>query len=199
MTGRSGLRNTERAKAMTNKTHRRVTRNSYSCFTEYENQTIQHYADKLIRENGIPEHQRDDILQELAISLWEGLSNFNSEKADRNTFASIVIQQKFIDILRKHYSPKEKFHRSMLSLNVNVNCDGEEIEAIQTVPDQTPQVSPELRHDINAAIESLKPELREMCRALKMMSLYEYCRTYRVSRFVALRRIQKLREVFKKF
>ena len=51
-------------------------------------------------------------------------------------------------------------------------------ETIQTVPDQTPQVSPELRHDINAAIEELKSELREMCRALKMMSLYEYCRVY---------------------
>lgn len=197
--GRNGIRKTERARAMTNKTNHCVTRNSYSCFTEYENQTIQHYADKLIRENGIPEHQRDDILQELAINLWESLSHFDSEKADRNTFACIVVQQKFVDMLRKHYSPKEKFHRAMLSLNVDITCDDENIEAIQTIPDQSPQVSPELKCDINSAIELLNPELREMCLALKRMSLYEYCRLYHVSRFTANRRLEKIRIVFRKF
>lgn len=183
---------------MTKNSHHVVSRNSYSCFTDYENQTIQHHADKLLRLNGIPEHMRDDIMQELAVTLWERLPSFDPEKSDRKSFASNVIHLKTIDILRRFYSSKEKFHREILSLNVNVICDGEEMEAIQTIPDHTPQVSPELRFDIKATIESLEPELREMCLALEKMSLYEYCRDYHVSRFIANRRIGKLRIIFGK-
>ena len=196
MVGGCGIPQFERAKAMTNKSHHAASLNSYSCFSEYEEQVIQFYTDRLIRTNSIPEDRRDDIMQELAITLWESLASYDAKKSNRKTFADRVVWRKAVDLLRKHYSVREKFHRGMLSLNVNIVCDGEEIEAIQVIPDNTPQVSPELRFDVNAIVDSLPTELREMCIALKSMPVCDYCELHNVSRFVARRRIFKLRQIF---
>ena len=114
------------------------------------------------------------------------------------TFASRVVQQKAVDILRRHYSAKEKFLREMVSLNTSVSFDGEEMEIIQLIPDQGKQISPDMKHDIDSTIESLDRELRKMCLALKEMSLREYCSLYHVSRFTANRRLAKLRNIFGK-
>ncbi len=196
--GRNGIRKTKRATAMTIQSHHSTPRNFYSCFTDYENQTILHHADKLLRGNAIPEHCRDDIMQELAVCLWKRLATFDPEKSDRKTFASRVVQQKAVDILRRHYSAKEKFQREMVSLNTSVSFDGEEMEIIQLIPDQGKQISPDIKHDIDSTIESLDCELREMCLALKEMSLREYCSLCHVSRFTANRRLAKLRNIFGK-
>ncbi len=183
---------------MTNKSHHAASLNSYSCFSEYEEHVIRFYTDRLIRTNSIPEDRRDDIMQELAVTLWESLSSYDAKKSNRKTFADRVVWRKAVDLLRKHYSVREKFHRGMLSLNANIIRDGEEIEVVQTIPDNTPQTSPELRFDVNSIIDSLTPELREMCIALKSMPVCDYCAIFNVSRFVARRRILKIRQIFLK-
>jgi len=198
MVGGCGTPQFERAKAMTNKSHHAASLNSYSCFSEYEEHVIRFYTDRLIRTNSIPEDRRDDIMQELAVTLWESLSSYDAKKSNRKTFADRVVWRKAVDLLRKHYSVREKFHRGMLSLNANIIRDGEEIEVVQTIPDNTPQTSPELRFDVNSIIDSLTPELREMCIALKSMPVCDYCAIFNVSRFVARRRILKIRQIFLK-
>lgn len=65
------------------------------------------------------------------------------KKSNRKTFADRVVWRKAVDLLRKHYSVREiSSRRGMLSLNANIIRDGEEIEVVQTIPDNTPQTSP---------------------------------------------------------
>ena len=175
--------------------------------TRFEYGIIRRKAGQLIGRAGFSTADRRGLEQELAARLIQAFQGFDPQKADRKAFATMVVERSIAKILRFQNAEKRN-HRRTQSLNVRVKSatDGwvELAETIGTdeydarrgcaTPDREKQI--ELQQDVQALLDSLPADLREIAEQLKHKSVAQIARDLDLPRSTLRYRLRELREWF---
>ncbi len=170
---------------------------------------IKYKARKLVGKAGFTASDREDIEQELRLDLLRRLPKYNPKRAQRNTFIARVVEHRVASLIEAQKAGIRDYRRCRCSLNECFeDADGRSVERVDTFDQEDyllrtgAQSRPSeelsaLAIDVAAVLETLPPELRELCRRLKAETVTEISRDTGVPRGTIYESIKKLREIFK--
>ncbi len=184
------------------------TNNNYRGIDDYAVNLIKYKARKLVGCAGFTEFDREDIEQELYLDLLQRLPKFNTERATRHTFIDRVTSHKIATIIEARKAGKRDYRLCSCSLNdLLKDEEGNTIERMETIDQDdylrrtgklsrsTAEVH-DLSIDANKAMETLPPELRELCQRLKSETVTEISCDTGIPRSTIYEHIKKLRAIF---
>ena len=182
--------------------------NQYDGIDPYAVRLIRYKARRLIGQAGFTASDREDIEQELVLDLLRRLPKYNPKRAQLNTFIARVVEHKIASLIEARKAGIRDYRRCPFSLNDRFEDEeGRSVERVDTLDQEDyllrtgAQSRPSdelsaLTIDVAAVLESLPPELRELCRRLKAESVTEISRDTGVPRGTIYEGIKKLREIF---
>lgn len=176
------------------------------------NQTIRRTANALVDDGVFPRSDLEDVEQELRLALVEQAPNFNPDKARWSTFVRHVVKMAAISLRRHQKAQRRQGCREVPSLNVLLKDPremGPPTELGATVSEEefrtgvgqdfishTEQI--DLSLDVESVLDSLPEGLRDICERLKYQTPTEVRRELGISRTTMNRRLEALREHFRK-
>ena len=170
---------------------------------------IRFKARRLVGQAGFTASDREDIEQELTLDLLRRLPKYNPKRAQLNTFIARVVEHRLASLIEAQKAGIRDYRRCRCSLNECFeDADGRSVERVDTFDQEDyllrtgaqSRPSEELNRlaiDVAAVLETLPPELRELCRRLKAETVTEISRDTGVPRGTIYESIKKLREIFK--
>ncbi len=182
--------------------------NQYDGIDPYAVRLIKYKARRLIGQAGFTASDRDDLEQELILDLLRRLPKYNPRRAQLNTFIARVVGHKIATLIEAKKAGIRDYRRCPFSLNDRFEDeDGRSVERVDTFDQEDyllrtgAQSRPSdelsaLTIDVAAVLETLPPELRELCRRLKAESVTEISRDTGIPRGTIYESIKKLREIF---
>ena len=169
---------------------------------------IRFKARRLVGQAGFTASDREDIEQELILDLLRRLPKYNPKRAQLNTFIARVVEHRLASLIEAQKAGIRDYRRCRCSLNECFeDADGRSVERVDTFDQEDyllrtgaqSRPSEELNRlaiDVAAVLETLPPELRELCRRLKAETVTEISRDTGVPRGTIYESIKKLREIF---
>ena len=149
---------------------------------------------------------REDLEQDMALQLLSALPTYDPEKSILQTFANRVIDYWTSVQARKWRASRRDYRARGVSLDEP--CMGEDGERT-TLGDMLREdealgfaealgciEAVELKIEVDKAMATLSPQLREMCYALMTMSVADLCRSHNLSRGKVAFQIKKIRKAF---
>lgn len=176
---------------------------------KFTTQRIRRAAKALVADGTYPSSQLDDLIQDMSLALLEqARKNFDPERARWSTFVTTVLRLVVVSLRRKQATEQSQAEGDVGSLNVLIHDeDGHQSELGPTISEEehrtglgagfvshTDQV--ELALDVQAVVDGLPEELREICELLKTHSLAEISRRLDMPMSTLKRRVAQLRERF---
>ncbi len=153
----------------------------------------------------IPE-DREDMEQDMALQLLSALATYNPEKSKLQTFANRVIDYWTSVQARKWQASCRDYRARGVSLDEPcMGEDGErttlgdvlrEDEALGFAEALGCIDAVELKIEVEKAMATLSPQLRQLCRSLMNQSVADLCRSHNVSRGRVAFQIKKIRKAF---
>ena len=183
--------------------------NSDDGIDPYAARLIRFKARQLVGKAGFTASDREDIEQELILDLLRRLPKYNPKRAQLNTFIARVVEHRLASLIEAQKAGIRDYRRCRCSLNECFeDADGRSVERVDTFDQEDyllrtgaqSRPSEELNRlaiDVAAVLETLPPELRELCRRLKAETVTEISRDTGVPRGTIYESIKKLREIFK--
>ncbi len=184
-------------------------RNNYDDIDPYAVEIIRFKARQLVGQAGFTVVDRDDLEQELILDLLRRLPNYDPKRAKRNTFIARVVEHKIATLIEKQTAHKRDYRRCRCSLNERFEEEeeGRSVERAETLDQEDyllrigvePGAAEELRVlalDVVVVLETLPPELGDLCRRLKQETVAEISRDTGVPRATLYQSVTKLREIF---
>lgn len=174
---------------------------------EYAVQLIRYKSGQLAGKAGFRVSDRDDLEQELVFDLWRRMPRYDSARARRNTFIARVVEHKIASLIEAQKAAMRDYRRCRWSLNDRIeDADGRSLEREETIDQDDYMLrtgarsrpAEELRDlaiDVSALLETLPPELRELCRRLEAETVSEVSRATGVPRGTLYESIRKLRKI----
>ena len=174
----------------------------------YAVQLIKYKARQLVGQAGFTVSDRDDLEQELVLDLLRRLPKFDPERAQLNTFIARVVEHRIATLIEARKAGIRDYRRCQCSLNDRFEDEeGRSVERVDTFDQEDyllrtgAQSRPAdelsaLAIDLAVVLETLPPELRELCRRLKAESVTEISRDTGVPRGTIYESIKELREIF---
>ena len=169
---------------------------------------IKYKARRLIGQAGFTASDRDDLEQELILDLLRRLPKYNPKRAQLNTFIARVVEHKIATLIEARKAGIRDYRRCPFSLDDRFEDEaGRSVERVDTFDQEDyllrtgAQSRPAdelsaLTIDVAAVLETLPPELRELCRRLKAESVTEISRDTGVPRGTIYESVKNLREIF---
>ncbi len=182
--------------------------NRYDGIEEYAVRIIKHKARQLIGSAGFTESDREDLEQEMMLDLLKRLPKYDSHKAQRNTFIARVVEHRISTIIEERAAGKRDWRLCTASMNDRFDIgDSGSIERLEVYDmdeylRQTGRLSRTssehllLSIDMRCAIDSLPPELRDLCEHLQKDSVTKISRDTGIPRGTLYDRIKELRNLF---
>lgn len=182
--------------------------NRYQGIDDYAVQLIKYKARQLVGRVGFTESDREDLEQEMVLDLLRRLPKFDPKRAGRNTFIARIVEHKVATIIEAQKAGMRDYRLCSCSLNDRLEDEeGRSIERMETIDQEdylrrTGKLShpmSELRNlsiDLRSAVQTLPPELRELCKRLQTESVTEISRDTGIPRGTIYESIKKLRAVF---
>jgi len=182
--------------------------NHYEGIDEYAVQLIKYKARQLVGRVGFTESDREDLEQEMVLDLLRRLPKFDPKRAGRNTFIARIVEHKVATIIEAQKAGMRDYRLCSCSLNDRLEDEeGRSIERMETIDQEdylrrTGKLSrpmSELRNlsiDLRSAVQTLPPELRELCKRLQTESVTEISRDTGIPRGTIYESIKKLRAIF---
>jgi len=174
---------------------------------EYALRLVRSKARSLVGRYGFEWADLDDIMQDLLTDLLERLPAYDSSKAHRRTFASRLIDHCIANMVEARLTAKRGAGRKPDSLDVPVRTPdgGTDCSRIDFVDEDTylqrTQHSGralddlrDLRIDIEAALERLPDDLRELCLRLQVETITEVAQSTGIPKSTLYDRITQIRE-----
>ncbi len=174
---------------------------------EYAVQLIRYKSGQLAGKAGFRVSDRDDLEQELVFDLWRRLPRYDPARARRNTFIARVVEHKIASLIEAQKAAMRDYRRCRWSLNDRIeDADGRSLEREETIDQDDYMLrtgtrsrpAEELRDlaiDVAALLETLPPELRELCRRLEAETVSEISSATGVPRGTLYESIRKLRKI----
>lgn len=144
-------------------------------FTE---RLIRRKARQLVHRVGYTKSDQPDIEQELRLHLWKKAARFDPTRSHWNAFATIVVERHVARLIEKGRTQKRGRCLNIVSLQTLVeDADGLVVRLDQMIgadeqaarTGQHPVADArdvDLRDDVSAVLDSLTPELRNVCAQL---------------------------------
>ena len=182
--------------------------NRYQGIDDYAVQLIKYKARQLVGRVGFTESDREDLEQEMVLDLLRRLPKFDPKRAGRNTFIARIVEHKVATIIEAQKAGMRDYRLCSCSLNDRLEDEeGRSIERMETINQEdylrrTGKLSrpmSELRNlsiDLRSAVQTLPPELRELCKRLQTESVTEISRDTGIPRGTIYESIKKLRAIF---
>ena len=182
--------------------------NRYQGIDDYAVQLIKYKARQLVGRVGFTESDREDLEQEMVLDLLRRLPKFDPKRAGRNTFIARIVEHKVATIIEAQKAGMRDYRLCSCSLNDRLEDEeGRSIERMETIDQEdylrrTGKLSrpmSELRNlsiDLRSAVQTLPPELRELCKRLQTESVTEISRDTGILRCTIYESIKKLRAIF---
>jgi len=182
--------------------------NRYQGIDDYAVQLIKYKARQLVGRVGFTESDREDLEQEMILDLLRRLPKFDPKRAGRNTFIARIVEHKVATIIEAQKAGMRDYRLCSCSLNDRLEDEeGRSIERMETIDQEdylrrTGKLSrpmSELRNlsiDLRRAVQTLPPELRELCKRLQTESVTEISRDTGIPRGTIYESIKKLRAIF---
>ncbi len=174
----------------------------------YAVEIIRFKARQLVGQAGFTASDRDDLEQELILDLLRRLPKYDPSRAKRNTFIARLVDHKIATLIEAQKAVRRDYRRRTCSLNERFKDeDGHVAERVETLDQEDyllgagiePGQPEELRAlvlDVAAVVETLPPELRELCRRLGQETVTEVSRDTGVSRATLYESVTRLRKIF---
>lgn len=183
-----------------------MSKNTYKGIDQELVKIVKRTAQRAIGKAGFTRNDLPDIEQELMIAALDGLKRRKKSVDNETAFATAIVNKQLKLIFRKENRKSKKWHRRRISLNISVELDSGDLDELinlvdterllrnnsYTVPD--PYRDIDLTGNIDALIETLPENFRELCAELKQKSIHELARKKRVVR----REISQLRQELEK-
>ena len=179
--------------------------NRYHGIDQYAVRIIKYKAKKLVGLYGFAESDREDLEQEMILDLLRRLPKCDSERAKRNTFIAVIIQNKVATIIKARKAKKRGYGIHICSLDEDLAREGGSTRLRKEIINQedyfhrTGELSRpateiiDLSIDAERAVESLPPKLRSICKHLRILSITEISREIGIPRSTIYESIGKLR------
>ena len=160
----------------------------------YAVEIIRFKARQLVGQAGFTVADRDDLEQELILDLLGRLPKYDPKRGKLTTFIARIVEHKIANLIARQRASKRDYRRSTCSLNDSLDQEDYLVRlGVEPKPDD--QLS-ELTLDVAAVVDSLPPELRELCRRLGTETVSEISRDQGVSRPTLYKSVNGLREIF---
>ena len=174
---------------------------------EYAVRLIKYKSAQLAGQAGFRVSDRDDLEQELVFDLWRRLPRYDPARARRNTFIARVVEHKIASLIEARKAGMRDYRRCRCSLNDRIeDADGRSLERGETIDQddyllrtgarsRPAEELQALALDVATFLETLPPELRELCRRLEAETVSEISRATGVPRGTLYESIKKLRKI----
>ena len=175
-------------------------RNNYPELGTYATQLIRSKAGQLVGKAGITQADCDDIEQELALDLWLRLKNYDPSKSSRRTFISRVVEHQVATLLKKRSAACRNWRLYRHSLD---DPDWQGGEALKTRIEEYPDPRAKTRQaiefelDLQAALEALPPDLRELWNLLLNSNFMRVAKTTRIPRAALYEQVNLLHDALR--
>jgi hypothetical protein len=166
-------------------------------------------ARKTIGRHGFIEADLPDLEQELVSAGLKAMERFNPERGNSNGLIAVAVKSRLNAIIVHRYAKKRDW-RKCCSLNAEISGRGKNDEASSMIEclstsgnsgnlnkDESNPAWKQMRcRDVNAAIEYLPPELKELCEDLKIMNPDEIMAKQNLGSSLFYKRLAKIRRFF---
>jgi len=175
----------------------------------FTTQFIRRTARMLVNDGTFPRCDLDDVIQELRLALIQQADNFDPERARWSTFVKTVVRLTAVTLRRKQQADFRQVEAAYASLNTLIaDEDGQLAEIGATVGEEEYRTGLgegfishtdrlDLAIDIQATIDTLLAELREICERLQDQSLVEVSHDLGIPKTTLSRRMALIREHFR--
>ena len=177
---------------------------------DYAKKTIFHKARRLAGKHGFKKADLEDLMQELALDLWERLPKYDPGKGAFATFVTRLIERKISNLIRHRCQAIRDFRREAGSLNeiheeplgdlgeLSRSLGQEDLDRHKGVETRPEAERMDLRLDISMALAGLPPHLKALAKLLSAHSISEAARLLGVPRSTLYQKgIAPLRAIFK--
>lgn len=157
--------------------------NAFEGLDAYSVAMIRYKSRKLIGHFGMSESDREDIEQELAIHLWQRLSQHDPARGSVKTFINCVLDNRVKGIIKSRTNSAfdPKMHAYSLDAAIEAG-DSDEVTKGDIIDMDEYRITlgnatrpmmelTEIRVDVLRVVESLPPNLRRVCEALSHASV----------------------------
>ena len=166
---------------------------------------IYHCARKSIRKKiypmiglfGLTRHDLPDIEQEIMLAIFKKLKRYDPARSGIKTFILQIIESKLADIINHRMAARRDWRQCCVSLNEIIMTDAGPMERIELVQYEN-TTNHCLSIDIEAMIERLPDDLKELCILLKHYTPGEALGKYGRSKTVFYKKIRKLHRMFER-
>lgn len=155
----------------------------------------------------ILKHERQDIEQELAVTLWKESRKFKSRQSSWASFSYLVLEKHLRKIMRHRTQPTARY-RNFQAISLNTPLpDAEDSDAVSELIEQvnsdglledgTSPTEPEqilLKMDMDEFMNQLPENLRKICDLLKIMRIRDVSKILKISRTTLYKRINEIKK-----
>ena len=162
-------------------------------------------AKQLAAYPGFSQTDIDDIQQELRMQLFCSMSKFDAEKGDWRAFVKATVERNVASIIERQSAAKRGNGDTPISLSTVVQGEEGLVELESLVgrwnleartgghsPSHTDVIDAAM--DIEHALSTLPPDLRELCEQLKSMTITELARKLDMPRSTLRAKLRAVRE-----
>ena len=157
--------------------------NHYDELGDYARDLIKNKARTLVGKAGFRASDLEDLEQELALDLFARLPKFNPERARRTTFMAMVVDHKLSALLDERHAQCRDWRLCRESLDECAECEGG-VSRADTLADASVPTRDDLALgiDLQRALETLPPDLRELWDLLLDSNINRVARQAGISR-----------------
>ena len=184
--------------------------NRFDGIDAYAAMLIRYKARQLVRRADFAEVDQEDLEQEMVMDLLHRLPQYDSTRAQRNTFMARIIEHKVASLLSFRRAAKRDSWREECSLNEDVPAEeGGTVERVQMLDQDeylrrigaAPRPAAE-RRDLRLAVEEalrrLPEDLQRLCGLLSTHSVAGASRATGIPRATIYDALKKIRAEFER-
>jgi len=180
--------------------------NGLDLLDAYVRRLIHIKARQLLRHPGFSRSDFDDLVQELTLRLWRKVPQFDPIRASFHTYAAHVLESCVATIVRERRRLKRAaglraqslentfVQRGSASTPLADLVSDSDLERRTGVDARRKQITAE----VNRAVETLSPDLRDLCRRLMTGTTASVARDLGVSRYEVRKTVARIRREFAK-
>lgn len=174
--------------------------NSYLELGEYANNLIRTKARQLVGKAGFTFSDCQDIEQELALDLIQRLDHYDATRAKRTTFMARIVDHRVATLIQERTAACRDWRKCRESLDEpTILDDAEGISRVHFIPDPNAKSAAALAFelDLQAALEQLPPDLRELWDLLIDSNIHRVSKQTGVPRSTLYARLKRLHDALR--
>lgn len=159
----------------------------------YAEATIRCAVHRLTTAHGIPVEEREDLTQQLRVTVIEALVTYNPDRAQVTTFIATCVERRSWNLLRARLS--QRCDRQRL-VRVDTTDEAAALRALPDPQSETAEAACDLRSDVAAVVRRLSPHLQAICALLPTHAPFAIAQELGMTKHAVYRDVELIRSAF---